>query len=698
MDRRSTLRNSTVKRDSFAAQLDQDPQLSSSRRAQKADLFSSRMATKSLERQLLAAENAKHELESALKEKEIAIERLGNERRWLSERETEEREERKRLAAEWSSEKKDLERSLRAFRTNLTTLQAEHADLSDIYAELQRTTTSTINTQVATITTLERKVAFLEDELNRTRNLAQQQKDSSRQLQEKLEELENDKDALSGRSNSNDESWRIIRDEMHRQNTYFKNLEATNAKLTAEVHSLRAKNASVEVLREEKRVLERKLSKATEQEEQLARLEGEVEAARKEREAWAAFLANPDAELSSSTPVAHTQVVSDLRLKHATLLEQYGSATSLLAHREAEINTLRDTITAQTSRIEELSSSLGQEEERSQRAQRRLALAERETSGLKALLATYEAEEARYGENENGERVDNAKVQKIELLESTLSDLRTAHAELEAKLTVFEARQSPSTSPEALADLAEKTSRVKELEEELTDALAASDRLLDKVSTLEQELYELGAAINAGNHIPPNTRVVQFTANPIRNDLDLKREVFDRLRQENDALLERLADVERSHDVPPGSALVPRESWENLLREKEDMIKTVADKEKRLLRLKQVFTAKTEEFRQAVSSILGYTLFFQPTKIRLTSTYDIAAAITFQLNASSRTNNGNEATMKLLGAGNGDEGLTPRLNELINYWIVERDSIPCFMAAVTLECFERSLGPPASTD
>lgn len=115
---------SSSKRNSLAAQLDQgatpctfnptggsllsnslDPALSSSRRALKSDLFSSRMASKSLERRLLAAETAKQDLEFALKEKEIAIERLGNERRWLAEREAEEREERKRLTSEWVIER-----------------------------------------------------------------------------------------------------------------------------------------------------------------------------------------------------------------------------------------------------------------------------------------------------------------------------------------------------------------------------------------------------------------------------------------------------------------------------------------------------------------------------------------------------------------------------------------------------------------
>ena len=108
----------------------------------------------------------------------------------------------------------------------------------------------------------------------------------------------------------------------------------------------------------------------------------------------------------------------------------------------------------------------------------------------------------------------------------------------------------------------------------------------------------------------------------------------------------------------------------------------------------QVFTAKTDEFRETVSSILGYTLFFQPTKIRLTSTYDISAAITFQMNSK---NCGEEfGTMKLLGAGSGDEG-PPRLNELIQYWIVERESIPCFMASLTLDCFERMYGGTGNT-
>lgn len=118
--------------------------------------------------------------------------------------------------------------------------------------------------------------------------------------------------------------------------------------------------------------------------------------------------------------------------------------------------------------------------------------------------------------------------------------------------------------------------------------MRVSDESLDKISDLEQQLFELGATINAGNHVPPKTRVVQFSQNPIKEDIDLKKEVFDRLRQENQDLVERLGQVESGIGIPDDTKVVPRESYANLVREKNEMVKAVADKEKRLLRLKQV--------------------------------------------------------------------------------------------------------------
>ena len=82
-----------------------DPQLSTAKRKQRTQAFTSHMAHASLERQLVAAQTAKAELESKLREKDILIERLESDKRWLAEREQQEREEKERERAEREDEK-----------------------------------------------------------------------------------------------------------------------------------------------------------------------------------------------------------------------------------------------------------------------------------------------------------------------------------------------------------------------------------------------------------------------------------------------------------------------------------------------------------------------------------------------------------------------------------------------------------------
>ena len=63
------------------------------------------MAHSSLERQVLAAQTAKVELETKLREKELEIDRLRGDVQFLGEKEKEERESREREQAEREAEK-----------------------------------------------------------------------------------------------------------------------------------------------------------------------------------------------------------------------------------------------------------------------------------------------------------------------------------------------------------------------------------------------------------------------------------------------------------------------------------------------------------------------------------------------------------------------------------------------------------------
>lgn len=78
----------------------------------------------------------------------------------------------------------------------------------------------------------------------------------------------------------------VVREELHRQANYLRGLEATNIKQNAELTILRDHNASIEVLKEEKRGLERKIKPLEELRAKVVRLEAQVEAGRREREEW----------------------------------------------------------------------------------------------------------------------------------------------------------------------------------------------------------------------------------------------------------------------------------------------------------------------------------------------------------------------------------------------------------------------------
>ena len=95
-------------------------------------------------------------------------------------------------------------------------------------------------------------------------------------------ELNAAQDSLTLSSGQN-EDWTVVREELHRQATYMRQLEDANVKMIAELNILREKQTSVEVLKGHKRDLERKLRGAEELREQVVKLEAELEAARKER-------------------------------------------------------------------------------------------------------------------------------------------------------------------------------------------------------------------------------------------------------------------------------------------------------------------------------------------------------------------------------------------------------------------------------
>jgi mitotic spindle assembly checkpoint protein MAD1 len=175
---------------------------------------------------------------------------------------------------------------------------------------------------------------------------------------------------------------------------------------------------------------------------------------------------------------------------------------------------------------------------------------------------------------------------------------------------------------------------------------------------------------------------------------------MDRLKGENEALIRRLGELEErvkesggglemggeQGTGKGGGELVPRESWEQVCKEKEELVEEVRQKEKRLLRLQQVFTSKSAEFREAIASILGLKLAFYPNgQVRVTSMYDLNASFIFQPTSGQQGADSSGMKMQLVAQG---EGGPQDLPNLMHYWIENEQCPPGFLASVTLECYD----------
>lgn len=676
------------KRDSLMAELERDPQHSTAKRQQRSQAFSSTMAHASLERQLLAAQTGKAEAESKLRDRESYIERLEQDRRFLAEREQAEREEKERERTSSAEERRKAEADLRDLRESLATLRDKHIETEEEYSALKRSYTQLFVSQSSQTTSLMHRNNELEREIAEYKALVEDKEATVRTLQQKLDDLECPNAPPSNR-NDEDQSWVVIRDELHRQAAHMRSLEATNAKLNAELGRYKDRHANIEILREEKHILERKVAVTEELRERVVLLEAQVEAARRERREWANKSAEPGMQSDSSLSLV--QSLSDLRLTHARLFEEHGATVATLSSREAELIKTQEMLSEAQTTVGSLQAEVSVLIAKVTRREQRAQLAERETGFLRALVASYVAEGVR-----DAAEQDNPLLQRVKQLEQSLNDYKAFNKTLQEALDGVDAEATVDgirrSRKELIMELEQHKSAAVEASKALEEARETINAHAHKVEDLEQTLWELRGNIGAGIHVPPGMRVVCLRDNPAQQWKDLRQSVLDRLKNENEALIRRLRDLESKATVvesealtSKGNDLIPKESWDVLDNEKKELEETVKQKEKRLLRLQQVFAAKSAEFREAITSILGFKLAFYPNgQVRLTSIYDLSASFVFQ---PQNQGHADGARMQLVAQG---EGGPQDLPQLMDYWVGEEQCIPGFLASVTLECYDRS--------
>ncbi|ORX34031.1 mitotic checkpoint protein-domain-containing protein [Kockovaella imperatae] len=619
----------------------------------------------SLQRSLLEARTKIIEYEQQMEEQRIENERLKSERMILLDGETNERETGEQREKEWGEERsrlgvqiKDLRLQNLKLSDSLEKLQSEHSKLNVKFSSLSLSSESRIGL-------LESHLQEAEEEKERLKTFQRRAQGLSIQLEEEKRRAAAGRGQLEEvRENEQDKE---LREALRKQGQTLSSLRKENDSFKAEVQEARQRRKELDATERAHKDTEMALK------EEIHSLRDQLGKAHRDMDSLTINFTS-----ASASPSADATTLQQ-RLQALTTLHKEASAS--LAEKDAEIRSLHNRLGSLSgssqAALAELTKRNSELEREYRWAKEGRVVAERNEA-----LAKKEVEALRLAEDgpvmPGGVSSSGDQSQKIRQLEELLKTYKTELDGMSRDSRDVEARLTQGAGLVKQTDLEESQARAERLEDELSSLQTVIAELTSANTTLDAEVNDLMRRVASGEYNPDSERCLELRNNPAAKIHAIRKAQLDALTRENEALLERLSSSSSSSN---GETTVPQESYERLKREKEELEQSHA---KRLLRLKEIFGNKSKEFLEAVYSLLGWRIKFDESgaDIRLTSMYAPKGKMGLTLKFASQE--GHFGTMQMTGA------MAKGLEDTRHFWIVERQSVPGFLAQITTEMFEKT--------
>jgi mitotic spindle assembly checkpoint protein MAD1 len=604
---------------------------------------------------------AEAEKSTALRQNEVLLKNLSevrdaaiNEKAALERRVREVEESRRALDEEVDDIKSEREESIRSIERKSTELKSRAESLQRTLEELQQES--------------DRKEILLHETQQR---LAE--RDTAYGALEaevlRLKAQTGDTDTLS-----------VIKRELSEQVAHIKKLEAANREQFTELKHFKNLHKSIEVVEEEKRSLQRRIDGMEGLQNELGEARIQRQRLEDEKLAWTAYLQSQtgsDRGVEFDSPEALARALIEERLQRATLVERLGALEAELSEKDSLIHSLeaeKSSLAEQLEKAKAVESNGGDDSKARLRLERQRALAIKEVEYLREQLKTFDTEDTTF----QPENVDEAKLKRIQELEDMVDQYRqevqTLHGELASRETVQPPTETigskrPRDDGEDGERLGQLSRKTRKLQDELS-TVQANSKLLEKELSVTKE--RLTAASQQSK-----TRILSLRSNPTSDFEAIKVATLNSLRKENVDLLAQLRSGTAVVDSVPLSTL------EVAQQEVKQAGEALRSEKKMNDRLKKVWHAKTQEFRELVVSLLGWdVVFLSNGKMRVTSFFypskgDHENSIEFD---------GDKGTMKV--SGGPQSAFAKKITEQIKFWVHGRGSVPCFLAALTLEFYE----------
>lgn len=588
-----------------------------------------------------------------------------------------------------ANEKAALDKKLRVLQDDNRNLREELEDAQAELSSQDRQSKHAFSELEQKHATLQASVEGIQEDLESKVNALQATQQKLGQRETQVRELENEVLRLKAQTGDSD-TLAVIKKELSEQVTYIKKLEATNRDQLAELKQLKKAQKNIEVVEEEKHTLEAKLILMDDLRKELSEAQLQKRILEDEKRSWTSYLESEAAgeeDMNYDTPEEMAKAFLQERLERLGLVDKLGSMQPELSTKDEEIQRLQDEKAKIQGELDQLrnagvtpaqSGSSGDSKARA-RLERQKNLVTKEVEYLRAQMKTFEAEEAEF----NPEHVDEERTKRINELESMVeqyrSEVNQLHSDL-SKLDVQAAIASPKKRPRE--DDEESDERMGEMRRKVRTLQDDLDKLQTRNQFLEAEL-KAGVSQITSLKEASRTRVLELRNNPTAEAEAIKMSTLRTLREENQALLGQLEGKQ------PSTKVVPVSTLENMRLQLEESKTQIAQNDKKTLRLKQIWSSKSLEFREAVCSILGWKLDFMPNgRVKATSILYPSLIDNGEEEENSIVFDGENGTMKV--SGGPQSVFAGEIKGLIEFWVEGRKEIPCFLAACTLEFYERT--------
>jgi chromosome segregation ATPase len=606
-----------------------------------------------------------------------------------------------------TNERLTLEKKVRSAQDKSQALQEELEEKEVELSSAKRQHQHTYRDLESQYETLKNSAEGMRVELDTKKQELQTTQQKLKKKELEVGELESEVIKLRSHSGGPDE-LPIVKRELSEQIQRAKKLEAQAQAQQEDLKNYRKAQMSIKVLEEDKLSLQNQLKIMNDLRRQLDEAYIRKQALEDERMAWASYLENESSEddLKFDTPEDLAKAYINQRIETASLLGQLGEIQPELMAKDEAISVLEAEKSNLKAELEKLRTSApanaapattSSDSKARQRLERQRTLLTKEVENLRAQLQTFDAEEMEAG----SATYDTGKTTRISELEKLVDeyrkDIQNLHehvTELEQRLQTeakVEVQQPIPSSPKKrpLEDPEENNDRIGSLARKNRALQTSYETAKKKISVLEADLKAARSQLKSLKD-SSRTRILELKSNPTADFEALKMNTVRNLRKENADLL---AQLQGGQDAENGASLVPASS----LAASKDAIRDLATKialhEKKIDRLKRIWTAKSLEFREAVASLLGYRMDFLPNgRFRVSSIYHSKSSGSLDDDDDNAEENsivfdGENGTMKVSGGPR--SAFANEIRDLITFWVDGRKTIPGFLAAMTLEFLER---------